>query len=107
MSRNPLVSRAQDAPYKPLSDVVRFWVEANRSEPKAEVVTDGTTTTTVHGATSGGAVTEFVVDAAGGHGWPGTPARRQAAPPIQSFSGAKRVWGFFEGKRRDGKVEAR
>ena len=107
MSRNPLVSRAQDAPYKPLSEVVAFWVEANRSAPKPEVVTDGTMTTTVHAATSGGAVTEFVVDAAGGHGWPGTPARRQAAPPIGSFSGAKRVWGFFEGKRRDGKVEAR
>ena len=107
MSRNPLVSRAQDAPYKPLSDVVKFWVAANRSEPKAEVVTDGTMTTTVHGATEGGAVTEFVVDSAGGHGWPGTLARRQAAPPIQAFSGAKRVWAFFEGKRRDVNAEAR
>jgi polyhydroxybutyrate depolymerase len=107
MSRNPLVSRAQDAPYKPLSEVVKFWVDANRSEPKAEVVTDGTTTTTVHGATEGGAVTQFVVDSAGGHGWPGTRARRQAAPPIQAFSGAKRVWAFFEGKRRDVNAEAR
>jgi poly(3-hydroxybutyrate) depolymerase len=100
MSRNPLVSRAQDAPFKPLKDVVQFWVEANQSRKPEEVVTKGTVTTSTYDATEEGAATEYVVDSAGAHGWPGTRARRQVPPPISSFSGAERVWQFFKDKQR-------
>lgn len=100
MSRNPLVRRAQDAPYKPLVDVVQFWVEVNRSQKPAETLEDGTVTTSVYPAANDGAVTEFIVDAAGGHGWPGAPSRRDGNAPIQAFSGAERVWEFFKDKHR-------
>jgi poly(3-hydroxybutyrate) depolymerase len=100
MSRNPLVRRAQEAPYKPLAEVVRFWVEANGSEQEPKAEARGTVTTTVHAATPGGAVTEFVVDSAGGHGWPGSRSRREGLAPIGSFSGAERVWEFFRNKVR-------
>ena len=100
MSRNSLVRRAQQAPFKPLEEVVQFWVKANRSRAEAEVETRGTVTTTVYAATPEGAATEFVVDSAGGHGWPGSPQRRESSTPIASFSGAERVWRFFRDKRR-------
>ena len=100
MSRNPLVRRAQEAPYKPLEEVVRFWVGVNRSDQKPEIETRGTVTTTVHAATPEGAVTEFVVDSAGGHGWPGSRSRREGSAPIEAFSGAQRVWEFFHDKAR-------
>ncbi|MFM8494202.1 MAG: alpha/beta hydrolase-fold protein, partial [Planctomycetia bacterium] len=41
LSRNPLVRRAQQAPFKPLAEVVRFWVEANGSRGEADVETSG------------------------------------------------------------------
>ncbi len=100
MSRNLLVRRAQDAPYKPLKDVVEFWAEVNKSQSPAQVDTTGTVTTTVYAATEKGAVTEFVVDAAGAHGWPGSKSRREGNAPIASFSGAERVWQFFKNKQR-------
>ena len=100
MSHNPLVRRAQQAPFQPLDEVVQFWVKANRSQSQAEVETRGTVTTTVHAATPEGAPTEFVVDSAGGHGWPGSRPRREGSTPITSFSGAERVWQFFKDKRR-------
>ena len=100
MSRNPLVRRAQEAPYKPLEEVVRFWVGVNRSDQEPEIETRGTVTTTVHAATPEGAVTEFVVDSAGGHGWPGSRSRREGSAPIEAFSGAQRVWEFFHDKAR-------
>jgi len=100
MSRNPLVRRAQESPYKPLEEVVRFWVGVNRSDQEPEIETRGTVTTTVHAAAPEGAVTEFVVDSAGGHGWPGSRSRREGSPPIEAFSGARRVWEFFHDKAR-------
>jgi poly(3-hydroxybutyrate) depolymerase len=100
MSRNPLVRRGQQAPFKPLEEVVQFWVKANRSQPEGEVETRGTVTTTVYAATPEGAATEFVIDAAGGHGWPGSRPRREGSTPIASFSGAERVWQFFKENRR-------
>jgi polyhydroxybutyrate depolymerase len=100
MSRNPLVRGGQQAPFKPLEEVVRFWVKVNRSLAEAEVETRGTVTKKFHAATPQGAATEFVVDSAGGHGWPGSRPRRQGSTPIASFSGAERVWQFFEDKRR-------
>jgi polyhydroxybutyrate depolymerase len=100
MSRNPLVSRAQDAPYKPLKEVVQFWVGVNKSQKTERVDVTGTVTTTRYAATNEGAATEFVVDSAGGHGWPGTRARRQGTAPISAFSGAERVWEFFKDKQR-------
>ena len=100
MSRNPLVRRAQEAPYKPLEEVVRFWVGVNRSDQEPEIETRGTVTTTVHAATPEGAVTEFVIDSAGGHGWPGSRSRREGSAPIEAFSGAQRVWEFFHDKAR-------
>lgn len=99
MSRNPLVRAAQDAPYKPLKDVVRFWVDANKSQNEPKVANVGTVTTTVYAATSEGAVTEFVVDSVGAHGWPGARSRRDGNAPI-SFPGANRVWEFFVDKHR-------
>lgn len=101
MSRNPIVRRGQQAPFKPLKEVVQFWVEANQSKPEAQVVTKGTVTTTVYEPKPNGAVTEFVVDSAGGHGWPGSRARREEIAPITSFSGAERTWEFFKDKRRE------
>lgn len=100
MSRNPLVSRAQNAPYKPLKEVVHFWGEANKSQSPANISTLGTVTTSVYAAAADGAVTEFVLDAEGGHGWPGSRSRRDGNAPIKSFSGAERVWEFFKDKHR-------
>jgi poly(3-hydroxybutyrate) depolymerase len=100
MSRNSIVRRGQRAPFKPLAEVVQFWVGVNRSQEEPQVETRGTVTTTVHAATPDGAATEFVVDLAGGHGWPGSKPRREGTKPISSFSGAERVWQFFEDKRR-------
>jgi polyhydroxybutyrate depolymerase len=100
MSRNRMVSGAQGAPFKSLSDTIDFWVKANRSEPKAAVVvTDGYTTTT-HAATPGGAPTVSIVDSAGGHGWPGTKSNRAENTPIQSFNGAEKAWAFLKEHRR-------
>jgi hypothetical protein len=48
--------------------VVEFWVKANKSNPKGVTAVNGTTKNTTHEASEGGATTEFVVDAAGGHG---------------------------------------
>ena len=100
MSKNPLVRRAQDAPYKPGAETVAFWVKANRSSPTPTVIRNGSTTTSTYAAQSGGAITEYVVDSDGGHGWPGSPPRRGGAAPIAAFDGAKRVWQFFRDKRR-------
>jgi polyhydroxybutyrate depolymerase len=103
MSRNPLVRRAQEAPYKPLSEVVRFWVRVNKSETTPKTVTMGTATTNTYSIASedaSGAVTEYVVDSEGAHGWPGSPSRREGVVPIASFSGAERVWEFFKNKHR-------
>jgi poly(3-hydroxybutyrate) depolymerase len=100
MSRNPLVSRAQDAPFKPLKDVVQFWVDVNRSQKPEQVVAKGTVTTTTYAASDKGEATEYVVDSVGAHGWPGARARREGTAPISSFSGAERVWQFFKDKKR-------
>lgn len=100
MSRNPLVRRAQDAPYKPLKDVVQFWVETNKSKIPGQVETNGTLTSTFHASTPGGSETEFILDMIGGHGWPGSTSRRPGNIPINSFSGAERVWKFFKDKQR-------
>ncbi|MFO0426777.1 MAG: alpha/beta hydrolase-fold protein [Planctomyces sp.] len=100
MSQNPLVRRAQTAPFKPLPEVVRFWVEVNRSETICQVSTKGTVTTSVYAATSNGAETEFVLDSVGSHGWPGSPSRRAGTEPVRSFSGAEKVWEFFKDKHR-------
>jgi polyhydroxybutyrate depolymerase len=100
MSENPLVRAAQAAPFKPVREVVDFWVKVNRSTQDGVTTVDGTVTTVTHAADKGGAVTEFVLDSAGGHGWPGTPARRGRNVPIQAFGGAERVWKFFADKSR-------
>jgi poly(3-hydroxybutyrate) depolymerase len=103
MSRNPLVRRAQEAPYKPLNEVVQFWVRVNKSESTPKIVNNGTATTSTYSIVSGdghGAVTEYIVDSEGAHGWPGSPSRREGVVPIASFSGAERVWLFFRDKQR-------
>ena len=101
MSRNRLVSGAQATPFKPLTEVVDFWVRANKSKPEGATEANGTVTTTTYAAGKDGAATEFVVDSAGGHGWPGTRARRDDNAPITAFKGAERVWAFFKDKTRD------
>ena len=100
MSRNPLVSRAQSDPYLSHEAALAFWVRANHSLSPPEVRKQGTVTTRVFAAGPGGAETVSVVDAAGGHGWPGTSPRREGATPIQAFDGATRVWEFFRGRSR-------
>ena len=100
MSGNPVVRAAQSAPFKPVREVVDFWVKANKSAPQGTTAVAGTVTTTTHAAGPGGAVTEFVVDSTGGHGWPGSRARREGNAPIQAFRGAERVWEFFKDKSR-------
>jgi polyhydroxybutyrate depolymerase len=103
MSRNPLVRRAQESPYQPLNKVVQFWVRANNSEATPKTVTVGTATTSTYSIASddtSGAVTEYIVDSEGAHGWPGSPSRRDGVVPISSFSGAERVWEFFKDKHR-------
>lgn len=100
MSRNPLVRRAQDAPYKPLQEVVQFWVKENQSQSEPIVDRQGSVTTSRYAGIPGGATTEFIVDSNGGHGWPGTRNRRENSTPITAFNGAERVWEFFKDKRR-------
>lgn len=100
MSRNPIVRRAQQAPFKSIDEVAKFWVSANASLSEPLVSVDGTVTTKSYEATDGGAVTEVVIDSAGGHGWPGARTRRDGNQPIRSFSGAERVWEFFTDKSR-------
>jgi poly(3-hydroxybutyrate) depolymerase/predicted dienelactone hydrolase len=100
MSRNRVVRLAQATPFKPVTEVVDFWVKANKSVAPGTMKTDGTVTTTTYAAGDGGAVTEFVLDSAGGHGWPGTRERREGNVPITAFAGAERVWRFFKGKSR-------
>lgn len=107
MSVNPLVRAAQAAPFKPVREVVDFWVKANKSRAEGRSVEEGTVTTTTYPAGAGGAVTEFVVDREGGHGWPGTRPRREGSSPIASFRGAERVWAFFVGKSRAQPAAAR
>jgi len=95
-SRNPLVSRNQAAPYKPLPETVQFWAAVNRSLTPPVITRSGSVTTSVYRSAPNGAVTISVVDDVGGHGWPGTRGRRQGNNPIQSFDGAERVWEFFK-----------
>lgn len=99
MSRNPLVRSAQAAPYKSLDETLGFWVEVNRSSPTPVVKHAGTLTTRTYPPQPGGAVTVSIVDAEGGHGWPGTPATRRGIAPIQGFQGAQRIWSFFKEQR--------
>jgi len=110
MSENAIVRAAQATPFKPLREVVKFWVKANRSKtPGASKVAGNVTTTTYaagagesegEGEGEGSATTEFILDSAGGHGWPGTSARRGDNTPITAFRGAERVWEFFQDKVR-------
>lgn len=100
MSRSPLVSRVQEAPYKSLKDVVAFWVDINKSGAYSGVATKGTVATTTYVATLNGATTTIVEDSNGGHGGPGSRARREGNAPIASFSGAERVREFFQDKQR-------
>ena len=100
LSGNALVRAAQATPFKPVREVVDFWVKANRSTSDGAVRTDGSVTTTTYAAGESGAVTESVVDRDGGHGWPGAPSRRDGNAPIMAFQGADRVWQFFAGKSR-------
>ncbi|MFM7259631.1 MAG: prolyl oligopeptidase family serine peptidase, partial [bacterium] len=100
MSENAIVRAAQATPFKPVREVVDFWVKANKSKSEGVTKTEGTVTTTTYAAGEGGAVTESVVDSKGGHGWPGTSARRGDNTPIMAFRGAERVWEFFRDKVR-------
>ena len=100
MSANALVRAAQATPFKPVREVVDFWVKANKSRPEPVTAVAGSVTTKTYAADDGGAVTEFVLDGEGGHGWPGTRARRDDNAPIAAFRGAERVWSFFAGKSR-------
>jgi len=101
MRRNPIVRRGQQAPFKPPEDVAQFWARANRSLAPPKVGKGVTLTTTTSPASPAGAVTELVVDAAGGHDGPGSAPRRNGNAPLGAFAGAERVREFFRDKRRD------
>jgi polyhydroxybutyrate depolymerase len=100
MSRNSLVARAQAAPFKSLEESLQFWIAVNGSDPQPRIDVSGTVTTRTYAASDGAAPTISIVDAAGGHGWPGSPAVRAGNWPIQAFRGADRVWEFFRTQRR-------
>lgn len=100
MSRNPLVAKAQAAPFKSFEESLKFWIAVNKSVSQPSVNVSGTVTTRTYAARNGGAPTIAIVDAVGGHGWPGSPALRADNRPIQSFRGADRVWEFFRSQRR-------
>jgi len=100
MSRNPLVRRGQEAPYKSIDQVVEFCIQVNKSQSPPTIVKEGTLTNTSYASSSDGAPTELIVDSAGGHGWPGSRARRENVTPITAFSGAEKVWDFFKDKQR-------
>ena len=100
MSRNPIVRRSQQAPFKPLEEVVEFWVKTNKSQLQPVTKTHGTVKRRSYGATPMGATTEFLVDSEGGHGWPGTKSQREGNTPIKSFSASDVIWDFFKDKER-------
>jgi len=100
MSRNLIVRSSQQAPFKPLEEVVEFWVKANKSCELPETKTQNTVKRRSYAATPMGAATEFLVDSAGGHGWPGTKSRREGNTPIMSISAADVIWNFFKDKER-------
>ncbi len=99
MSPNPRIRAAQATAFKPVSEVVDFWVKANKSAAKAVTTEAATIRTTTYPARKNGAVTEFVLDTDGGHGWPGSPWHSHANAAID-FNGAERVWDFFKDKSR-------
>ncbi|MFM8905688.1 MAG: alpha/beta hydrolase family esterase, partial [Verrucomicrobiota bacterium] len=100
MSGNPLVSGAQSTPYRPVDEVVACGAKANRCAAAPKVAVAGSVTTRSYSPEAGGAPVEYVLDAEGGHGWPGTVSRRSENMPIKSFKGAERVWAFFKDKSR-------
>ena len=99
MSRNPLVRRGQEAPFKSIDQVVEFWMQVNKSQSPPTIVKVGTLTNTTYASSADGAPTELIVDSVGGHGWPGSRARRENTTPITAFSGAEKVWDFFKDKK--------
>jgi len=98
--RNLIVRRSQQAPFKPLEEVVEFWVKANKSCELPETKIQNTVKRRSYAATPMGAATEFLVDSAGGHGWPGTKSLREGNTPIMSISAADVIWNFFKDKER-------
>jgi len=100
MSINPLVRRSQASPFKSHEETVAFWVEVNRSVETPRIEVEGTITTRTWSAQPGGAVTVSIVDAVGGHGWPGTLPERPGNTPIQGFRGADRIWLFLRDHHR-------
>lgn len=105
-SRNPLVSRAQQAPYKPFEETVQFWVRANGAVSPPKVAKSGSLTTTTYEAGKNGATVQTIVDAEGGHGWPGRARTREGGKPV-GVQGAEEVWKFFRDKQRDFPVISR
>lgn len=105
ISRNPLVRRGQEAPFKSIDQVVEFWMQVNKSQSPPTIVKVGTLTNTTYASSADGAPTELIVDSVGGHGWPGSRARRENTTPITAFSGAEKVWDFFKDKKRIKKDE--
>ncbi|MFM8550264.1 MAG: hypothetical protein ACKOBS_06290, partial [Verrucomicrobiota bacterium] len=94
-------------PYRPVEEVVAFWAQANRCAAAPKVAVAGSVTTRCYSPEAGGAPVEYVLDAEGGHGWPGAPSRRSATMPIKSFTGAERDWAFFNDKTRPAKAAGR
>lgn len=95
-SRNPLVRRAQAEPFQPFEATVAQWMKWNRSEAEATQTQTGSVTRRTFAAGEGGARTSVVVDADGGHGWPGRPNQRGGA--TIGVNAAEEIWGFFAGE---------
>lgn len=95
MSRNPMVRRAQSAPYKSLQETIAFWLEVNRSAAEPVVKVEGSVTTRIWRASPGGADTVSVVDAQAGHGWPGSGPTRRATAPSSTLLATEAIWRFF------------
>lgn len=100
----------QTKPFISAGEALAFWADVNRSEATPQISTShgGVVTTTRFAAPAAGeagcaAETALVVDADGGHEWPGGPHWRSAAATGGTFSflGAERVWEFFRDKKRN------
>eukprot|EP01052_Picozoa_sp_SAG31_P025599 SAG31_NODE_2252_length_6076_cov_2.828342_6_plen_157_part_00 len=103
MSQAWLARNKQSTPMLPAEEALAFWVNVNNQPQDVPQIgtSHGGVVTTTHFAAPA-AETVLIVDANGGHEWPGGPHfnRRAAAAGTFSFLAAEVVWDFFRDKQR-------
>lgn len=100
MSKNPLVNRAQQAPYKPFEEILKFWVKCNHSNETPKTTTEGSLMKRTFEPQENGVTTQAIIDAEAGHGWPGRPAQRPGVQPSK-INAPKVLWDFMKSFKRD------